>query len=280
MPRGEDDLYAVLGVSSSATQSEIQAAYKKLARELHPDVNRSSDAEDRFKQLVDAYAVLKDERKRARYDAFGAPQHGANSSRRGTRYEDIRVGTEDLRTGTRSRWRRATRAPDVRVEITLAEAYRGTTVMVEVPPKRPFGGPHRVKLHIPPGARSGDRLRLDSPPVTVVLTVDPGPFELEGRDVRTQVNVSPWEAALGCTLSLDAPQGVLELKIPPGTSSGTVLRLRHQGLPVKPDRTGSAGHMYVEVMIAVPKELTQEERRLFAELAEVSRFFPRSGTPL
>jgi curved DNA-binding protein len=270
----DDDLYAVLGVSSSATQSEIQAAYKRLARELHPDVNRAADAEDQFKRLAEAYDVLRDERKRARYDAFGKRRRRPHRDD-GIRFEDVRVGDDDLRRSYDDPWRRRRKA-ELRVRISLGEAYTGTSVTVAIPSRRPGGPPRSVKIGIPPGARTGDRLRLQDPPTSVVLTVDPGPFVVDGRDVRTRLEVTPWEAALGCTLPVPAPHGVLRLKVPPSTSSGTVLRLRDQGLPVKPDRTGQRGHLYVEIRIRLPSELTTEERRLFEQLAQVSAFDPRA----
>lgn len=251
-----DNPYGILGVSSTATQDEIQAAYKRLARTLHPDVNRQPDAEDRFKRVVAAYDLLKDEKRRARYDAFG------RRGRRRTRYEDVRTGTEDLRRP----WDRGRRF-EVQLRITLAEAYTGTSATLQVPGRRPSSPVRPVKIRVPAGAKDGDRLHLEDPKVVVRLSVDCGAFEVDGLDVRGRVRVAPWEAALGATLDYPGPRGILRLKVPAGTSSGTVLRLRHQGLPPKPERGGDPGHLYVDVGIAMPKALTEREQRLYEELA-------------
>ncbi|MEM1022216.1 MAG: DnaJ C-terminal domain-containing protein [Myxococcota bacterium] len=259
-----DNPYAVLGVSSTATQEEIQAAYKRKARELHPDVNRQPDAEARFKRLVAAYDVLRDENKRARWDAFGKKSPRKSRS---VRYEDVRVGTDDLRRS----WHRR----EIELRIELSEAFTGTSTTVRVPGRRPGATPRTVKIHIPPGARTGDRLRLDDPPTTVVLSVDTGDFRLEGRDLYVTLPVTPWEAALGATLDMAAPRGTLRVRVPAGSSSGARLRLRHQGLPSKPDRGGPTGHMYVDVQIVLPSQLSEQERHLFEELSRLSDFAPR-----
>ena len=284
MPNPMTNLYAILGVSSSATQSEIQAAYRRRARELHPDVNTDPDAEDRFKQLVEAYAVLKDERRRARYDAFGGRR---SSRRRGgragdyVRYEDIRVGTEDLHSSVddfldRNRSRRKERAATREVRIRLAHAYTGTTVEVPVETGRGFGRSAPVRVEIPPGAKTGDRLTLTDHGIVLQLKIeaDEG-VVVDGRDVKMSAPITPWEAALGGVVGIRAPHRVLRVRIPRGTSSGRVLRVRGQGLPQKPGRTGAPGDLYVEVRIEVPGELSPDERRLFERLAETSRFAPR-----
>jgi curved DNA-binding protein len=263
-----DNPYVVLGVSSSATQEEIQSAYKRKARELHPDVNRQSDAEARFKRLVAAYDILRDEQKRARWDAFGA--RTTRRRGRGVRYEDVRTGTDDLRRS----WDRGVRR-EIKLRVSLAEAFSGTRATVKVPARRTGAAPRSVEIHVPPGARSGDRLRLDDPPATVVLAVDTGRFRLEGRDLYVDLPVTPWEAALGATIDMKAPGGTLRVRVPAGSSSGARLRLRNQGLPPKPDRGGAAGHMYVDVQVVLPSETSEEERRLFEELARVSKFAPR-----
>ncbi len=300
------DPYTLLGVKSTATQAEIQAAYKRKARELHPDVNKAEDAQERFRELVDAYDTLRDEEKRARYDAFGpaGPKSRPNPSRRrrppppGGRspfadlgFEDIRVGQDDLRSsfedllrrtgGDRSR-RRTKTAPatsrEIKIAIPLAHAFTGTTLDLSVDIPDDLGRPqqHSLRLKIPQGAKNGDRLKLSDPEVTVVLELEaPDGVEVEGRDVRTSVELSPWEAALGAEIQFESPKGPLRLKVPPGTSTGQKLRVRGQGIPQKPGRDGDAGDLYVKVKIVVPPLLTEEEREAFSHLASVSRFVPR-----
>jgi curved DNA-binding protein len=307
------DPYAILGVKSTATQAEIQAAYKRKARELHPDVNKAPDAQDRFRELVDAYELLKDEEKRARYDAFGhgedRPRTAAGSAQRRRRrpppssrnpfadlgFEDIRVGQEDLRTSfedifRRERTRRRTsttsassrpkkeREREVHLAIPLEHAYTGTTLdmSVDVPDERGLKRTHTVRLKIPQGAKNGDRLKLKDPDVTVVLELQTAEgVEVDGRDVKTSAELTPWEAALGGEIEVNSPKGPLRLRVPAGTSTGQKLRLRGQGLPQKPGRDGEPGDLYVKVRIVVPPVLTDEEREAFEHLRQVSSFAPR-----
>lgn len=301
MPHPATNLYAILGVSSSATQAEIQAAYRRRARELHPDVNTEPDAEDRFKQLVEAYAVLKDERQRARYDAFGprrerrraaASSSGGESTRRRSprdpsgrvRYEDIRVGTDDLRSSIddvleQHRARRGAGSNTVEVRIRLADAYTGA--VVNVPIDRPrLGRKSPVRVEIPPGAKTGDRLTLADSGLVLVLRIEAEEgVVVDGRDVKMSAPITPWEAALGGTVGIHAPHRVLKVRIPSGTNSGRILRIRGQGLPQKPGREGQPGDLYVEVRIEVPPRLTSEERALFERLAASSAFDPRTTDP-
>ena len=301
-PREEENLYRILGVPSTATQAEIQAAYKKKARELHPDVNKSPNAEDRFKQLAAAYAILKDERQRARYDKYGISERGAKSrsstprstrSRRSyrprdfgfndVRFDDINVETDDLKNPfdfflRRERDRKKKKEREVQLSITLEHAYRGTTLNLVLDLPTDTGGveTRKIKLKIPAGAKDGDRLKLKDPDVTVVLKLEAHPrFEVDGRDVSTTLAISPWEAALGATVDAPLPGGSVKLRIPEGTSSGQKLRLRGQGLPLKPGRDGNAGDLYVTVKVTVPKNLSPREKELFEELAKVSGFDPR-----
>jgi len=242
-------------------------------------VNTAPDAEDQFKRLVEAYAVLKDERRRARYDAFGGRRTRRSRRPRSgdrVRYEDVRVGTDDLHSSfddfvARQR-ARPSRPRHVEVRIGLAEAYTGTTI--DVPLGSGRSAPLRVE--IPPGAKSGDRLPLQDHDVVLTLRIesDEG-VVLDGRDVKMSAPITPWEAALGGTVGIFAPHRVLKVRIPPGTSSGRVLRIKGQGLPQKPGRRGPPGDLYAEVRIEVPPELTPDEQRLFRRLAEVSRFDPR-----
>ena len=134
----------------------------------------------------------------------------------------------------------------------------------------------RIKLRIPSGAKEGDRLKLKDPEVTVVLKIEPHPrFELDGRDIRSTLEITPWEAALGASVEAATPGGSVRLKVPPGTASGQKLRLKGQGLPQKPGRDGEPGDLYVTTRIVVPKTLTDRERELFEALRDESNFYPR-----
>lgn len=308
-----DNLYAVLGVPSTATQAEIQAAYKQKARELHPDVNKAPDAEEKFKQLAAAYAILKDEQRRARYDAFGfsegrrapsnhegrktnrPPKAPGARSRSGfsprdfgfgdVNFEDVKVGDEDLGNPfdffLRREKNRRKREREVQLAITLEHAYLGTTlnVVLDVPDENGRTETKKIRLKIPPGAKQGDRMKLKDPDVTVVLTIEPHPaFEIDGRDLTTTLDITPWEAALGGSVEMQTPGGPVKVRIPEGTSSGVKLRLRGQGLPVKPGKDGAPGDLYVKVRIVVPTKLSPKERELLEGLQAASEFNPRRGS--
>jgi curved DNA-binding protein len=312
MPVAAQDYYEALEVSRDASEDEIRQSYRRLARRYHPDVNKEAGAEDRFKQISEAYDILRDPEKRARYDRFGATWRagqdasGASGSddafRGGNGFEDVRVdfGGGDFGGGDfgdlfegmfgRRRGARGGRAgfeqfsmrgPDHEavLDLGLEEAARGGKRRLSL------GDGRSIEVDIPRGVRDGQRIRLageggsgvgGGPPGDLLLRVrlKPHPrFRVEGRDLYTDLVVSPWEAALGAEVLVRTLDGDARVKVPPGSSSGRRLRLRGQGLP------GSAGappgDLYAVVTIRVPKKLTRKERELFERLASTSKFDPR-----
>lgn len=301
----EESLYTVLGVPSTATQAEIQSAFKKRARQLHPDVNKAKDAEEKFKRLVAAYEVLKDEEKRARYDAFGivngqsfrrrptrparpksAPRGKAGSKPSGSPFDDFNFDFGDLNNPfdyiLRRQQKKRAKEREVQLTIPLDQAFNGTTrsITLEAPAAKGDAEAQRFKIRIPPGAREGDRLKIKDSSIVVVLHVELHPkFEIEGRDITTTLELSPWEAALGAEIEIAAPGGsAMKVKVPSGTSSGQRLRCRGQGLPVKPGKDGEPGDLYVRIKIAIPRTSSEAEQALWRQLAEASTFNPRTQT--
>ncbi|WP_432975064.1 DnaJ C-terminal domain-containing protein [Dactylosporangium sp. CA-233914] len=267
------DYYEVLGVPRTATAEEIQRAYRTLARRSHPDVNKEPGAEDRFKEIAEAYHVLSDPQSRRAYDGAGAVRTGPG--RRGAERFDI----EDLIGGLFGGGK--VRGADTEAEITigLEDAYRGGHRTVTVP-----GG--RFGVTIPRGVREGQRIRLAGQgarglaggprgDLYLVVRFAPDPrYRVDGRDITVRLPVAPWEAALGATVPLRTPAGVVRLDVPAGSSSGRRLRLRGQGLP---NPRGQPGDLYAEIRIVVPPSPTPGERRLFEELARTSAYDPRSS---
>lgn len=301
------DFYEVLGVARGASQSEIQRAYRKLAREFHPDMNKDPAAGDRFKEISEAYDVLSDPEQRKRYDQFGAdfrripegvdPQAWSANAGRGPRRRrqaqtrssaDVGVDTgfnggfdtifEDL---FGSRFGAVNGADqEVEVTITLLEAYRGGKRRVDL------GNGRSLEVSIPVGVRSGQRIRLagqggegfgNGRPgdlyLRVRVTSDAG-FRLEGRNVHVELPLTAPEAALGASVVIRTPDGEEKVEVPPGSSTGRRIRLAGRGLP---NPKGGSGDLVAEVKIMVPERLSKDERRAFEELARVSRFDPRKA---
>jgi curved DNA-binding protein len=299
------DYYAVLGVPRTATEEEIRKAFRKKAREFPPDVNKSPGAEDRYKELNEAYEVLKDPEKRKKYDTLGANWRqgepftpppgwegagmpfgqGAGGFDFSDFFRTIFGGMgnfEEVRTGQRGS-RRQARGEDseAEIEVSLEEAAHGGRRHVG------FETPHGRKdyeVAIPKGVAEGTRIRMagqgapgraGGPPGDLYLKVrlkkDPR-FTVDCHDLRSTLDLAPWEAALGCEVPVQTLDGIVTLKVPPGVSSGQTLRLRDKGLPT---RGGSVGDLLVTVRIVTPKNPTEKEQELWKALAEASGFEPR-----
>lgn len=306
MPVGFQDYYEALGVPRDASADEIRRAYRNLARRLHPDVNKDPGAEDRFKEVSEAYEVLRDPEKRERYDRFGAGRaagedvSGASGFGAGDGFGDVSFefgGGEfsDFFDGLFSRrgGGRAGRGAresfegfsmrggdrEAVLELTLEEAAAGGRRRITLSDGRD------IEVEIPRGVSDGQRIRLSgqggpgagggpSGDLYLRVRLRPHPvFDVEGRDLYVDLAVTPWEAALGAEVPVPTLEGNARVKVPPGSSCGRRLRLRGQGLP--DSAGGPAGDLYAVVEIHVPKRLARRERELFEELASVSKFNPR-----
>ncbi|WP_243091067.1 DnaJ C-terminal domain-containing protein [Thermus neutrinimicus] len=271
------DYYAILGVPRNATQEEIKRAYKRLARQYHPDVNKSPEAEERFKEINEAYAVLSDPEKRRVYDTYGTatpppppPPGGYDFS--GFEVEDFSDFFQELfgggLFGGMGR-RRPRKGRDLRAELplTLEEAFRGGEKVVEV-------GGRRVSVRIPPGVQEGSLIRLaglggpGEPPGDLLLSVRlvPHPvFRLEGQDLHATLDVPAPIAVVGGKVRAPTLEGPVEVTIPPKTQAGRRLRLKGKGFPGPHGR----GDLYLEVRVVIPEDLTPEEEGLWRKLKEV-----------
>jgi curved DNA-binding protein len=280
MPTATRDYYETLGVGRDASADEIRRAYRRLAREYHPDVNKDPGAEERFKAISEAYEVLRDPEKRERYDRGGAGDFEDVFSRGG--FGDVHVDFGDgdfgdLFEGVFGRRGFARRGADHEavLELTLEEAAAGGRRRVSLVDGRDF------EVEIPAGVRDGQRIRLagqggagtasgPSGDLFLHVRIKPHPrFRREGRDLYVDLPVAPWEAALGASVPVPTLDGTARVRVPAGSSSGRKLRLRGQGMP--------GGDLYALVKVEVPRRLSKEERKLFERLAEVSKFDPRSG---
>lgn len=305
------DYYEVLGVPRSASAEELQRAFRTLARRYHPDVNSDPSAEERFKEINEAYHVLSDPQTRARYDRYGpdfrqipegapagagASPGGGRSTGRGrgstVRTEGVDIDLEDLLRGFGGfrgfdDWGGATASmpgadQQAEIELTVEEAYSGGKHRIALAGP---SGERSYQVTIPPGAINGQRIRLageggrgsgEGAPgdLYLVVRVAPHPrFRLDGRDIYTDVKMAPWEAALGATVPVATPGGEAKVRVPEGSSSGRQLRLAGEGMP---NPRGTPGDLYAVVRIVVPKRLSRRERELYDELSRVSTFDPRA----
>lgn len=296
------DYYQVLGVSRDATADQIQQAFRTLARKHHPDVNKDPGAEDRFKEINEAYHVLSDPETRKRYDRFGADFRKVPEDweeRVGAGAGGFRAGGPS---GARVRYGQGSGGginiedlfgdlfgggggfgpipgadQEAVLELTVEEAYRGGKRQLSL-------GGRNYTVNIPAGVLDGQRIRLageggrgsgDGPAgdLYLLVRITPHPrFRLDGRNITLDLPVSPWEAVLGTTVAIETPGGEAKVKVPQGSSTGRRLRLRGQGMP---NPRGGAGDLYAEVKVMVPAKPTARERDLFKQLAAESTFDPR-----
>ena len=302
------DYYKILGVGKDASADEIKKAYRKLAHKYHPDVSKEPNAEERFKEVGEAYETLKSPEKRAAYDQLGSYQPGQEfrpppdwAQQFGdTQFSMDDIDIADLLAGLTGGRHRAQRGGasipipgqdyEVQVHITLEQAASGTEVdmNLSVPEFDEQGFVRRVprafKARIPKGATEGQRLRVPGKggkglnggrDGDLYLNIVLHPHQLyrvSGHDLYLDLPLAPWEAVLGGTVEVPTLGGRVRLKVPPGTHAGQQLRLASRGLP-KPQ--SGEGDLYAVVQIAVPTAPTDEERALFKQLAETSKFNPR-----
>lgn len=332
------DYYETLGVDRNASDKEIKSAYRKLARKWHPDLHPPADkkkAEEKFKQINEAYEVLKDPEKRKKYDQLGSrwkegqgfqPPPDMDGVRfytsgdfSGGSFEGFEGGFSDFfkmffggggpkgRTadGSRSARRRTVRGEDVEsdIELTLEEAYKGVTRSIRISGgavcpdcggtgQRGSGFCPRcagtgsipdekiLEVKVPPGVREGSRIRLKGqggnglgggPKGDLYLKVrlKPHPyFRLKDNDVEVDAVIRPDQALFGGRIQVETLDGPVNVKVPPGSRSGSRLRLRGKGFPVK---GGGRGDQYVRLVIDLPADLSEDEKSLYRKLHELRK---------
>ncbi len=289
------DYYKILGVSKDASEKEIKQAFRRLARQLHPDINPGDkQAEARFKRINEAHAVLSDPDKRQKYDRYGDNWQQADriESRRGQSDgatfdfgfgrgpystdvgHDVFGGLGDLlggfRTGGRRRSRVATkRRIEGTLEVTLEQAFAGTRSQVT------FGSGHgerRIEVSIPPGVDTGSVVHVSPDKDSeLYLTIEVAPhrrFQRKGDDLYVDINIPVEDAVLGADTEIATLKGKVKLKVPEGSQNGQRIRLAGQGIPKlgDPDRKGD---LYVTLRPTLPKRPTSDERELFEKLRQL-----------
>jgi curved DNA-binding protein len=304
------DYYKVMGVARDATEAQIKQAYRKLARKYHPDVSKEKDAEARFKDVGEAYEVLKSPEKRAAYDQLGQGPRpgedfrpppdwnagfefsGAGEHAGAADYSDF---FESL-FGAAGRTRRGFNAGPgpgedhhAKVMLDLEATLEGgtRTLTLRVPQLDAQG--HLVSkdrvlnVQVPKGILPGQIIRLagqgsatgGGTPGDLFIEVEFAPhalFRVDGRDLYLDLPVAPWEAVLGATVKTPTPGGTVDLKIPAGSHAGTKLRLKGRGIPAS-----TPGDFYVVLQIALPPAADDKAKAAYRAMADALYFNPRAG---
>ncbi|MHC1740220.1 MAG: DnaJ C-terminal domain-containing protein [Anaerolineaceae bacterium] len=296
------DYYKTLGVERNATPEEIKKAFRKLALKYHPDRNKGNkEAEEKFKDINEANEVLSDAQKRARYDQLGASysdwqSHGGNTgnfnwndwatgaSRGGQQGTQVDMGDLNdmfgggfsdffsqifggMPQGTRrtTRTARPRQSYEQHVQITLDEAYRGTSRMFQVEQRR-------IEVKIPAGANTGTKVRItgggpggNSDLYLIVEVMPDNRYSVDGHDLTTEIKLDLYTAILGGTLKVPTLSGDVNLTIPAGTQPGQLIRLAGKGMP-ELRQPNTFGNLYVRIKVELPKNLTSAQKELFEKL--------------
>ena len=303
------DYYQILNVPREASKAEIKKSYRKLARQYHPDVNSEANAEEKFKEVNEAYDVLKDEEKRAAYDRFGNDwKHGQQfnagdygGSQGGFSGGDFSDFFESIFGGggggyqqgspfQQGRQRRPEKGQDhnLKLDISLEEAFHGGAKTIQFAQKSQDGSSaqsemKKLKINIPKGVLNGQKIRLGGQGHAsasggsrgdLLLEMNLLPhrfFKLDDRNVTLRLPVTPWEAALGATLQVPTLDGKVDLKIKAGIQSGQKMRLKGRGMPGNPD-----GDQMVEILIQTPAADDKKAEKFYRDMQKQFEFNPRN----
>ena len=295
------DYYTILGVKPSDDIKAIKTAYRRLARKYHPDVSTEKNAEAQFKEVAEAYEVLKDDERRAEYDQLRQHRNDPNFSRQTQHAHANANHTEDFSDifssmfgeharGQRQRQSRAMRGQDIEMEVavfleeTLAEQAR--TIRYSLPVYNAFGMveqeiPKTLNVKIPAGVGDGERIRLKGQggpgidggangDLYLIIRIAPHPmFDVVGHDLEIVLPIAPWEAALGAKVPVPTLKDSILLTIPAGSQTGQRLRVKGKGLVSKKE----TGDLYAVIKVVMPPKPDEKSAALWQQLAETQTSF-------
>ncbi|MBL7480438.1 DnaJ C-terminal domain-containing protein [Legionella bononiensis] len=292
----DKDYYKIMGVSPDASDKDIKTAYRKLARKYHPDISKEADAEEKFKEMGEAYEILRDPVKRAEYDQYiknrefnqrSYQSTGHGGAGRQHQYQDVQFDSdffESLFGHSRYQHQPMTgQNYQGKITISLEEAFNGAVKSVQVPVDQ--GSETKLQtlnVKIPAGIKSGQQIRLagqggsginGGPRGDLFLTIDVmkhSLFDVMENDIYLTLPITPWEAALGTTVVVPTLSGKIDLKIPPGSQGGQKLRIKNRGLP-----GATPGNQYVLLKIITPPATSEAAKEMYKKMAEVMPFNPR-----
>jgi len=281
------DYYEVLGVAKSASPEEMKRAYRKLALEWHPDRNKAKGAEEKFKEINEAYSVVSDPKKRQTYDQFGAsafepgagngagsgpfgggfrqsgPFSYSTSDMGGNPFGDMGVDPfeifEQFFGGGFSGRQSRTRRQVYEISIDFLEAINGVTKEVHIPKGEAGGGFQKKTIKIPKGVDTGNRIRFDD--FDIMIAVKPHEkFKREQNDIMVTHFISFAKATLGGIEDVETVHGEVKIRISPGTQGGTIIRLKGQG--VSHVNSGRSGDQYTTIQIKIPTHIDSRQKTM------------------
>lgn len=306
------DYYKIMGLERAASQDDIKRAYRKLARKYHPDVSKEKNAEASFKEVGEAYEVLKDPEKRAAYDHLGAnykagqefkppPDWDSGFEFSGGGFTGTEAGFSDFfeqlfgqqfhgaQSVRGSQFKARGEDHHAKVVVDLEDAFQGATrgITLQSPGLDAHGQMQltnrTLNVKIPKGVKEGQLIRLAGQGLPGMGQGEAGDlyleihfkphryYRVEGRDLHMQLPVAPWEAALGANVKAPTPDGIVDLKIPAGSNSGSKLRLKGRGIPGNP-----AGDIYVTLSVVTPPANTEPAKQVYQDMAIKLAFNPRA----
>ncbi|MBQ3647032.1 MAG: DnaJ domain-containing protein [Synergistaceae bacterium] len=284
------DYYKILGVSREASADEIRKAYRKLAKQYHPDVSKEKGAEEKYKEINEAYEVLKDPEKRKKYDTLGMNwQNGQdftpppgwqhvefNGGDFGGGFSDFfqtlfgnAGGFGDIFSNASRRQHPMKRDTEVNLTLSLEDAINGGTHNLVF---KTSNGKQNINVRLPKGITEGSQIKLPGKSesggdIIINIHIEPHKiFEINGYDLTREIKVPVYDAVLGKDISVGTLNGEVTVKMPPGIQDGQKLRLRGKGIPT---RDGTNGDLFVRVRIEIPRHLTSQQKNLWEEIAKL-----------